>query len=358
MMVGCGVGGSAVDTHKPVLMYHTRTNIATPQPCCTPGWPLPQCVCRMQVRGWGGASQHSKGLHTTHGVRSGLSGRQQQQLVAQISAATAAREAAREAAGRGVVGEGSQQRQAADDAVVDMAGSSGSSASRISGVDEGVAAEEAAMQALLLQLLPPSAAGSTAAAAAHVSARATRRTHPSGGGAGVAGASSAMLSSTPSWPQLQSLEVGEQQQPQPEQTASGSGDGSSSATAADANCDIPDASSAANYKSNNNTTSSSSGSGAWNFGGYAVAVFGLSKVFRGSSSAACAAGKCCAGRGSSKGGGGSGDFHALRGLWLGIRPGQVLSLLGPNGAGKSTSINCLTGVCVCVMLRYVCQGGG
>ena len=37
-----------------------------------------------------------------------------------------------------------------------------------------------------------------------------------------------------------------------------------------------------------------------------------------------------------------GDFEAVRGISLDVRPGEVLALLGPNGAGKSTTVRMLT----------------
>ncbi|XP_058181556.1 ABC transporter A family member 11-like [Rhododendron vialii] len=37
-------------------------------------------------------------------------------------------------------------------------------------------------------------------------------------------------------------------------------------------------------------------------------------------------------------------FHAVKGLWMNIRKGQLFCLLGPNGAGKTTTISCLTGI--------------
>ncbi len=39
-----------------------------------------------------------------------------------------------------------------------------------------------------------------------------------------------------------------------------------------------------------------------------------------------------------------GDFHAVRGISLEVRPGEVLALLGPNGAGKSTTVRMLTAI--------------
>src|SRR5690554_6157257 len=50
-------------------------------------------------------------------------------------------------------------------------------------------------------------------------------------------------------------------------------------------------------------------------------------------------------RGASKQyGDGLATIHAVRGLDLEVRPGELLALLGPNGAGKSTAIGMLTGL--------------
>jgi ABC-2 type transport system ATP-binding protein len=38
-----------------------------------------------------------------------------------------------------------------------------------------------------------------------------------------------------------------------------------------------------------------------------------------------------------------GSVHALRGLDLEVKPGEIVCLLGPNGAGKSTAIRCILG---------------
>jgi branched-chain amino acid transport system ATP-binding protein len=38
-----------------------------------------------------------------------------------------------------------------------------------------------------------------------------------------------------------------------------------------------------------------------------------------------------------------GGVHALRGVSLAVRPGEVLGIIGPNGSGKSTLVNCITG---------------
>ncbi|MGH8821445.1 MAG: ATP-binding cassette domain-containing protein, partial [Rhodoferax sp.] len=39
-----------------------------------------------------------------------------------------------------------------------------------------------------------------------------------------------------------------------------------------------------------------------------------------------------------------GSFHALDGMGLDVKPGEVLGLIGPNGSGKTTCINVITGL--------------
>ncbi len=39
-----------------------------------------------------------------------------------------------------------------------------------------------------------------------------------------------------------------------------------------------------------------------------------------------------------------GDFQALDGVSVELRPGQIHAIIGPNGAGKSTFLNCATGL--------------
>ncbi|GLC34108.1 hypothetical protein PLESTB_000838300 [Pleodorina starrii] len=74
----------------------------------------------------------------------------------------------------------------------------------------------------------------------------------------------------------------------------------------------------------------------------AVEVFGLTKLYKGSSGCCgsslkcCSACDCCSCEKTD-------DFWAIRGSWFSIEQGQLFCLLGPNGAGKTTTINCLTG---------------
>jgi branched-chain amino acid transport system ATP-binding protein len=37
-----------------------------------------------------------------------------------------------------------------------------------------------------------------------------------------------------------------------------------------------------------------------------------------------------------------GGLHALQGLSMAVRPGEIHALIGPNGAGKSTTLNCIS----------------
>ena len=40
----------------------------------------------------------------------------------------------------------------------------------------------------------------------------------------------------------------------------------------------------------------------------------------------------------------AGDFHALKGIDLQIRPGEFVSIIGKSGSGKSTLLNMITGI--------------
>ena len=39
-----------------------------------------------------------------------------------------------------------------------------------------------------------------------------------------------------------------------------------------------------------------------------------------------------------------GDVHAVRGIDLAVRPGEIVAFLGPNGAGKTTTIDMMLGL--------------
>ena len=39
-----------------------------------------------------------------------------------------------------------------------------------------------------------------------------------------------------------------------------------------------------------------------------------------------------------------GPIHAVSGLSLAVRAGEILGLVGPNGAGKTTTLRCMTGI--------------
>ncbi|KAG2423312.1 hypothetical protein HXX76_015459 [Chlamydomonas incerta] len=74
----------------------------------------------------------------------------------------------------------------------------------------------------------------------------------------------------------------------------------------------------------------------------AVEVYGLTKLYEGSSGCCGATVKCCSCCdccSCEK----TDDFWAIKGSWFSIEQGQLFCLLGPNGAGKTTTINCLTG---------------
>ncbi|MQM10037.1 hypothetical protein Taro_042924 [Colocasia esculenta] len=64
----------------------------------------------------------------------------------------------------------------------------------------------------------------------------------------------------------------------------------------------------------------------------AVQIRGLAKTYPGTINLGC----CRCQRTS--------PYHAVKGLWLNLKKGQLFCLLGPNGAGKTTAINCLTGI--------------
>ena len=39
-----------------------------------------------------------------------------------------------------------------------------------------------------------------------------------------------------------------------------------------------------------------------------------------------------------------GHIHALRGISLEVKAGQIVTMLGANGAGKSTTMKCISGL--------------
>jgi branched-chain amino acid transport system ATP-binding protein len=46
-----------------------------------------------------------------------------------------------------------------------------------------------------------------------------------------------------------------------------------------------------------------------------------------------------------------GAVYALKGISIGVRPGEIVALLGSNGAGKTTTLRCISG-----LLGRVAQG--